>query len=89
MGKKAIKSARKFAASGQLQKTIQARKKHQEARRKIQGRQKQKAAKDRRATELDDHEKDEDAPVEETSGRNAKSSRKNKLVFISAVLISL
>lgn len=37
MGKKAVKSTRKFAASGQLKKTIQARKKHQEIRRKTQG----------------------------------------------------
>lgn len=34
MGKKAAKSTRKYAASGQLQKAIQARRKHQDVRRK-------------------------------------------------------
>ncbi|TFK47222.1 Noc2-domain-containing protein [Heliocybe sulcata] len=36
MGKKASKSARKFAASGQLKKTIDARRKHQQVKKKIQ-----------------------------------------------------
>lgn len=45
MGKKAVKSTRKFAASGQLKKTIQARKKQQDVRRKIQGRKSRKDGK--------------------------------------------
>lgn len=36
MGKKAPKSARKFAASGQLKKTIDARRKHQQIKKKMQ-----------------------------------------------------
>ena len=38
MGKKAAKSTRKFAQSGQLKKTIQARRKHQEIKRKSEKR---------------------------------------------------
>lgn len=38
MGKKAAKSTRKFAASGQLKKTIQNRKKHQQIQKKAAGR---------------------------------------------------
>jgi len=38
MGKKAAKSARKFAASGQLKKTIQARHKHQQTKKKFEKR---------------------------------------------------
>jgi nucleolar complex protein 2 len=38
MGKKAAKSARKFAASGQLKKTIQARHKYQQAKTKFEKR---------------------------------------------------
>jgi len=38
MGKKVAKSARKFAASGQLKKTIQARHKHQQAKKKFEKR---------------------------------------------------
>ncbi|KAL5520417.1 hypothetical protein ACEPAG_9641 [Sanghuangporus baumii] len=39
MGKKANKASRKYAASGQLKKEIQSRKKHQQVRRKIEQRQ--------------------------------------------------
>ncbi|KAI1790576.1 Noc2-domain-containing protein [Ganoderma leucocontextum] len=39
MGKKAAKSARKFAASGQLKKTIQARRKHRDIKKKAEKRQ--------------------------------------------------
>lgn len=38
MGKKAAKSTRKFAASGQLKKTIQNRKKHQQIQKKVASR---------------------------------------------------
>lgn len=38
MGRKAAKSTRKFAASGQLKKTIQNRKKHQQLQKKAAGR---------------------------------------------------
>jgi len=38
MGKATKKSTRKFAASGQLKKTIENRRKHQQVKKKIQGR---------------------------------------------------
>lgn len=38
MGKKAPKSARKFAAAGHLKKTIGDRRKHQQVKKKLQGR---------------------------------------------------
>ena len=38
MGKKATKASRKYAASGQLKKEIQARKKHQQMKRTIERR---------------------------------------------------
>ncbi|KAG6374069.1 Noc2-domain-containing protein [Boletus reticuloceps] len=38
MGKKATKATRKFASRGQLKKTIQSRKKHQESKKKIESR---------------------------------------------------
>lgn len=42
MGKRTVKSTKKFAASGQLKKTIQARRKHQDIRRKAERRQSKK-----------------------------------------------
>lgn len=42
MGKKATKSTRKFAASGQLQKTIQARRKQRDIRKKVERRKSSK-----------------------------------------------
>lgn len=38
MGKKSAKSTRKFAASGQLKKTIEARRKHRDIRKKAERR---------------------------------------------------
>jgi nucleolar complex protein 2 len=73
MGKKAAKSTRKFAASGQLKKTIQARKKHQEIRRKTQGKQKRRdTTKGKQATRADDDE-GEEVEEEEFGSRKGKS----------------
>ena len=60
MGKKAAKSTRKFAASGQLKKTIQARRKHRDIKKKAEKRQ---AAKGKGRQVVEDE--DEDASGEE------------------------
>ena len=48
MGKKANKASRKYAASGQLKKEIQSRKKHQQIKRKIERRKVGKATRGKR-----------------------------------------
>lgn len=70
MGKKATKSARKFAASGQLKKTIQARHKHQQVKKKFEKRRgnKGKTQPPAKALEADG---DEDEEVEETENKCA------------------
>jgi len=52
---KAAKSTKKFAASGQLKKTIQARRKHQQTRKKL---------KSRVVPIRDEEESEEDGPVD-------------------------
>ena len=63
MGKKVAKSARKFAASGQLKKTIQARHKHQQTKKKLERRRgnKGKPQPPAEAPELDEEEDGEEA----------------------------
>ena len=68
MGKKANKATRKFAASGQLKKTIQQRRKHQDIKRKVERRKGSKKGKARETEAADDGDEDEDV-VEETSGK--------------------
>ena len=68
MGKKANKATRKFAASGQLKKTIQQRRKHQDIKRKVERRKGSKKGKERETEAADDGDEDEDV-VEETSGK--------------------
>ncbi|PIL25885.1 hypothetical protein GSI_11638 [Ganoderma sinense ZZ0214-1] len=68
MGKKATKSARKFAASGQLKKTIQARRKHRDIKKKAEKRQAGKSKGKQVAEDLDVSDA-EDEEVEETSGK--------------------
>lgn len=65
MGKKAAKSTRKFAASGQLKKTIQARRKHRDIRQKADRR------KNSKGKEKQVPEDDEDEDLEE-QGRPEK-----------------
>ncbi|EAU87524.1 hypothetical protein CC1G_11196 [Coprinopsis cinerea okayama7 len=67
MGKKATKATRKFAASGQLKKTIQARHKHQQVKKKIQRRRGAHRAKDgdAKGRGSDDDEESEEEEVEE------------------------
>ena len=55
MGRKTAKATRKFAASGQLKKTIQARRKHQDIKRKVE---KRKGAKDLKRPEVDQDDVD-------------------------------
>jgi len=62
MGKKASKATKKFAASGQLKKTIQARHKAQQIKKKIQGRRGNKGGKgiERSGAEGGGDEEDDD-----------------------------
>lgn len=71
MGKKAVKSARKFAASGQLKKTIQARRKHRDIKKKTEKRQAAKGKGKQTQTVEDDGEGEEenDQELQETSGK--------------------
>ena len=69
MGKKATKATRKFAASGQLKKTIQQRRKHQDIKRKAERRKTNKKGKGpNTAHEKEDDEEEQDE-VEQASGK--------------------
>ncbi|KAI0744746.1 Noc2-domain-containing protein [Earliella scabrosa] len=68
MGKKAAKSTRKFAASGQLKKTIQARRKHRDIKKKVEKRQAAKG-KGNKVVEHSDVSEEEDDEAQETSGK--------------------
>lgn len=70
MGKKAVKSTKKFAASGQLKKTIEARRKHQQIRRKVEGRKGQKDGKSKTHSEArEEGDGDQDVDNEPTKKR--------------------
>jgi len=69
---KASKASKKFASSGQLKKTIQARHKSQAIRKKIQGRRKSKAGKQRPATNNADTSAEDD---EEEEDKNADAGK--------------
>ena len=61
MGRGATKATKKYAASGQLKKSIQARHKHQQIKKKIQGRKgKQKHKGQNRSLETEDAETEND-----------------------------
>ncbi|PCH43014.1 Noc2-domain-containing protein [Wolfiporia cocos MD-104 SS10] len=64
MGKKLAKSARKFAASGQLKRTIQARRKHRDIKKKTDKRKANKG-KGKQVADDDDNEEDEGMNAEE------------------------
>jgi len=73
MGKKAVKSTRKFAASGQLKKTIQNRKKHQQIQKKAAGRRgANKDAKGKGKAQRDDGGGDDD----DDEGKHVKKGKK-------------
>lgn len=68
MSKKATKATRKFAASGQLKKTIQQRRKVQDFNRKAERRRAGRKGKERKGLTPAEDEEQEDE-VEETSGK--------------------
>ncbi|TFK37615.1 Noc2p family-domain-containing protein [Crucibulum laeve] len=71
MGKKATKATKRFVASGQLKKTIQARHKHQQIQRKIQGRKKPRDGKSKY-----DEKGGEDGKREDDEDSKSKSSKR-------------
>ncbi|KAG6907717.1 hypothetical protein DXG01_007630 [Tephrocybe rancida] len=77
MGKKASKQTKKFASSGQLKKVIQARHKHQQIRKRTQGKRGVKEEKVR--SEAADIEEDDDE-VEAPVSAKAKKSKKTMSV---------
>ena len=75
MGKKATKATRKFAASGQLKKTIQQRRKHQDIKRKAERRKASKKGKERQGRrEIHDEDEEESVVVENSDARCASLS---------------
>src|SRR5579863_8562787 len=72
MAKKGTKATRKFAASGQLTKKIQARRKHQQIQRKVH---KNKSARDKKGQERA-HVDASDGEDEKESAKDKKSSKK-------------
>ena len=68
MGKKVAKSARKFAASGQLKKSIQARHKYQQTKKKFEKRRGNKG-KSQPPAKAPEPDEDEDEEVEETGNK--------------------
>jgi hypothetical protein len=72
MGKKAAKSSRKFAASGQLKKTIQARRKHQEIQKKIRSKKARKGGAEKHAQLDVPEESGDDDDGHEGSSTNYK-----------------
>lgn len=71
MGKKATKATRKFAASGQLKKTIQQRRKHQDIKRKAERRKATHKGKGRQVGDGNEGE-DEDDVDEDVEGAGEK-----------------
>lgn len=69
MGKKAVKATRKFAASGQLKKTIQQRRKHQDIKRKAERRKGNKGKDRQPARDVEEDDEDEDEADEATNTR--------------------
>ena len=70
MGKKAAKSTRKFAASGQLKKTIQQRRKHQDIKRKAE-RRKNTGSKKGKERQHNNDEEDVDEDVSKAGEKYA------------------
>ncbi len=75
MAKKGTKATRKFAASGQLTKKIQARRKHQQIQRKV-NKNKNAGSKGRERPHVD---ADDDGDEEE-SAKEIKSSKKRYVI---------
>jgi nucleolar complex protein 2 len=79
MAKKGTKATRKFAASGQLTKKIQARRKHQQIQRKIKNKNAGSKGRERPHVDADN---DED---EEESAKEIKSSKKRYIILYHSV----
>lgn len=69
MGKKLAKSTRKFAASGQLKKTIQARRKYRDIKKKTEKRKGGKGKEKALSEEEDEDDTEVRATGEEQSGK--------------------
>jgi nucleolar complex protein 2 len=65
---RATKATKKYAASGQLKKSIQARHKHQQIKKKIQGRKKPKGQSRSLVTEGDEETENNDKTSKATKG---------------------
>ena len=74
MGKKATKATRKFAASGQLKKTIQQRRKHQDIKRKAERRRTGKKGKETQDTREGDADEENDVELEGAESKCVFSS---------------
>ncbi|TFK29081.1 Noc2-domain-containing protein [Coprinopsis marcescibilis] len=74
MGKKATKATRKFASSGQLKKTIQARHKHQQAKKKLEKRRGQ-AGKRAKGIDVDGDKEQLDEDAEDDGEAPKKKGR--------------
>ncbi|KAI6117964.1 Noc2-domain-containing protein [Pisolithus sp. B1] len=83
MGKTTKKSARKFASSGQLKKTIESRRKHQQAKKKIQSRRGAKGKGKEREIANDNDATSEEEDVEEPNKKD-KSRVKSVDDFLGA-----
>ena len=79
MAKKGTKASRKFAASGQLTKKIQARRKHQQIQKKVH---KNKSARNKNGRERA-HVDGNDREDEEVCVKEKKSSKKRCVFFLS------
>ncbi|KAJ8502657.1 hypothetical protein ONZ45_g11555 [Pleurotus djamor] len=77
MVKRASKATKKFAASGQLKKTIQARKKHQQVRKRISGRRGAKNGKPGPSarTQEDDDASEDEVPKTKQKGTKAGKTK--------------
>ncbi|KAG6810857.1 hypothetical protein H0H92_010041 [Tricholoma furcatifolium] len=78
MGKKASKQTKKFAASGQLKKVIQARHKHQQIRKRTQGKRSTRDTKRPEPEDVDIEEEDDE--IEAPVATKAKKSKKGMSV---------
>lgn len=83
MGKATKKSARKFASSGQLKKTIESRRKHQQAKKKIQSRRGAKGQGKEREIVNDNDATSEEEDVEEPN-KKGRSKVKSVDDFLGA-----
>jgi nucleolar complex protein 2 len=80
MAKKGTKATRKFAASGQLTKTIQARRKHQQIQRKV-NKNKNARSKGQERPHVDGDGNED----EEESAKEIKSSKKRYVILYHSV----